>query len=343
MNRELLFDLLQIPSPSGHEERMKAFLVKYLDVHGIKAQDLGPAGLSWGLGEGDKLAFFSVHIDQVAFVADRIDDEGYIYLKMPGIDPRIAPSQELTVRGKRELVGVVGMRPPHFLSEEEQKAPIPSEKLYVDVGLPGEEVKRLVPVGTVCTWRLEPLALLGSRVTGVGLDNKAGVFLALLVTEALGSKKLPGRIRFFASTQEEGVMFGAGFAGRSAYKSGESVLFAVVVDTTFGTDHEVKDSAFPLGKGSTLGVGPILSKSHLAIMRSIASELSIPYSLEPLTSFTGTEADVLSISGKGIPTILLSIPLRNMHSPVEIVDLDDVESSLKLLSAALQREDLWSS
>jgi len=296
MNHELLFDLLQIPSPSGHEERMKAFLVKYLDVHGIKVQDLGPAGLSWGLGEGDKLAFFSAHVDQVAFVADRIDDEGYIYLKMPGIDPRIAPS-----------------------------------------------LKRLVPVGTVCTWRLEPLALLGSRVTGVGLDNKAGVFLALLVTEALGSKKLPGRLRFFASTQEEGVMFGAGFAGRSAYKSGESVLFAMVVDTTFGTDHEVKDSAFPLGKGPTLGVGPILSKSHLAIMRSIASELSISYSLEPLTRFTGTEADVLSISGKGIPTILLSIPLRNMHSPVEVVDLDDVESSLKLLSAALQSEDLWSS
>jgi endoglucanase len=78
-------------------------------------------------------------------------------------------------------------------------------------------------------------------------------------------------------------------------------------------------------------------------MRSVASELSIPYALEPLTRSTGTEADVLSISGKGIPTILLSIPIRNMHSPVEVADLADVESSLKLLSAALQSEDLWSS
>jgi putative aminopeptidase FrvX len=343
MNHELLFKLLEIPSPSGREERMKASLEEYLRGIGLEPQDLGPAGLSWELGEGERLAFFSTHIDQVSFIIERIDDEGYIYFRIPEIDPRIAPSQELSVWGERELLGVVGVPPVHFLSEEERGMPIPREKLYLDVGLTCEEVKRVVPVGTCCTWRLKPAGLLDSRVTGVGLDNKASVFLALLLTEELAAKRLPGRIRFFATTQEEGMMFGAGFAGRSLRLSGERASFAVVVDATFGTSHGIKDRAFELGKGPTLGVGPILSRPLLAVMRAVALELSIPYALEPLTRSTGTEADVISLSGEGIPTILVSIPLRNMHSPVEVCDLADVGSSLKLLAAALQSEELWSS
>ena len=320
---------------------MKAFLADYLGGRGIETRDFGPAGLAWELGEGESLAFVSTHIDQVSFIVERIDDEGYIHLRMPQIDPRIAPSQELSVWGEQELLGVVGVPPVHFLSEEERKMPIPGEKLYLDVGLPCEEIRRVVPVGTGCTWRLKPARLLGSRVTGVGLDNKVGVFLSLLLTEELVAKKLPGRIRFLATTQEEGMMFGVGFAGRASRLSGERVSFAVVADATFGSSYGMKDSAFELGKGPTLGVGPILSRPHLAIMRRIASELSIPYALEPLTRSTGTEADVISLSGEGIPTILISIPLRNMHSPVEVCDLADVESSLKLLLTALQREELW--
>ncbi|MEA3311506.1 MAG: hypothetical protein U9Q76_04735 [candidate division WOR-3 bacterium] len=343
MNHELLFQLLEVPSPSGHEERMKAFLSEYLRDRRIQPRDLGPAGLSWEIGDGEKLALFSAHADQVAFVVERVDEEGYLYIRMSSIDPRVVPSQEVMVWGKRALRGVVGMLPLHFVSEEERKATIPREKLFIDVGLPVDEVREQVPIGTVCTWAQKPSSLAGSRVTGPGLDNRIGLYLSLLLTRELVSCKLPGRIRFFASAQEEAAMLGAGFAGRSTLESGESVSFALVVDTTFGTDHGVKDSAFTLGKGPVLGVGPILSRPHLKFMRSVASELSIPYALEPLTRSTGTEADVLSISGKGIPTILLSIPIRNMHSPVEVADLADTESSLKLLSAALQSEDMWSS
>lgn len=343
MNHELLFQLLEVPSPSGHEERMKAFLSEYLRDRRIQPRDLGPAGLSWEIGDGEKLALFSAHADQVAFVVERVDEEGYLYIRMSSIDPRVVPSQEVMVWGKRALRGVVGMLPLHFVSEEERKATIPREKLFIDVGLPVDEVREQVPIGTVCTWAQKPSSLAGSRVTGPGLDNRIGLYLSLLLTRELVSCKLPGRIRFFASAQEEAAMLGAGFAGRSTLESGESVSFALVVDTTFGTDHGVKDSAFTLGKGPVLGVGPILSRLHLKFMRSVASELSIPYALEPLTRSTGTEADVLSISGKGIPTILLSIPIRNMHSPVEVADLADTESSFKLLSAALQSEDMWSS
>lgn len=343
MSRELLARILEVPSPSGHEERMKAFLSEYLKTRGIETCDLGPAGLSWQIGEGEDLGFVSAHADQVALMVERIDDEGYIYLLTPDIDPRVVVCQEVRIWGKRELCGVVGMIPPHFVSEEERSAPVPRKKLFVDVGMPSDQIRELVPVGSVCTWSQKPSSLVGSRFTGPGLDNRIGLYLLLLLTEELVSCKLPGRIRFFASSQEEAAMLGAGFAGRSALESGASVSFALVVDTTFGTDHGVKDSAFPLGKGPVLGVGPVLSRSHLATMRSIASELSIPCSLEPLTRFTGTEADVLSISGKGIPSILLSIPLRNMHTPVEVCDLADVESSLELLSTALARQDLWNS
>lgn len=335
MNHELLFEILEIPSPTGREERLKAFLKTYLENLGIQPRDLGPAGLSWELGSGERLALLTAHMDQVSMLVERVDDEGYIYVLMPGIDPRIAISQEVTVWGRMPLRGVVGMIPPHFLAEEERALPIPREKIFIDVGLPPGRVKELVSPGTACTWSAPPAELLGSRVTGSGLDNRVSVFLALMLTAELKSHDLPGRVRFVASSQEEGPMLGAAFAGRSAFQASESISFAVVVDTTFATTNDVADSAFPLGKGITLGVGPVLSRPHLAKMRRVAQTLDIPYVLEPLVPSTGTEAEVLSLAGEGIPCILCSIPLRNMHSPVEVVDLVDVETAFKLLCAAL--------
>jgi len=342
MNDELLFRLLSIASPTGHEERMKAFLEEHLEGMGVAVRDLGPAGLSWELGDGQDIAFFTAHIDEVALVIERIDDEGYIHFQMPGVHHRIVPSQEVTVWGKRALRGVVGMVPPHLLPAQERKTLIPGSKLFVDVGLPADEVRELVSVGTVCTWVHKPSRLQGSRVSAAGLDNRIGLFLALLVSAELKSDPPPGRVRFFASTQEERTMLGAGFAGRTAVKAGESVSFAVVADATYGASPGARDKGFALGRGPALGVGPILSRPHLAKMRAVASELSIPYVLEPLARFTGTEADVLSLAGEGIPSILVSIPVRYMHSPVEVADLDDVESARRLLCAALRSGELWS-
>ncbi len=341
MNQEFLLNLLKIPSPSGHEERIKDFVTSFLQGKGIQAEDLGSRGLSWEVGGGEDLSFFTAHIDQVSMIVERIDDEGYIYFKMPGVDHRILPSQEILVSGRRDLKGIIGMRPPHFVSEAERQAVIPREKLYIDVGLPPDEVKKDVHIGDACTWFVEPVSLVGRRVTGTGLDNKASLFLALLLTEKLSSRKLSGRVRFFASTQEEASMLGAASSGRNAEINREKVCFAVVADVTFGTSYGVSDFSFPLGKGPTLGVGPILSRKHLEILRQIARELSVPYSLEPLGRTTGTEADVLSLSGEGIPSVLISIPLRYMHSPVEIIDLADVEYSLELLVTAFERKELW--
>ncbi|MBD3286219.1 M20/M25/M40 family metallo-hydrolase, partial [candidate division WOR-3 bacterium] len=200
----------------------------------------------------------------------------------------------------------------------------------------------LVPVGSLCVWDTKPVMLQGTRVAGPGLDNKVGVFLALLLTSELMDRQIPGRLRFHATTQEEGVMFGAGYAGRSVSAPEEDVRFAMVADATFGSDSSQDDGTFELGKGPVLGKGPILSRLHLEYLRGLASRLGIDYTLEPLVRSTGTEADVLSVSGQGIPAVLVSIPLRYMHSPVEVVDLDDVDTCLKLISKALQDGDLWS-
>lgn len=342
MNHELLFKLLDISSPSGCEDKIKEFLHAHLESLGIESRDMGRAGVSWELGKGEDLGLISAHIDQVGFVVERIDDEGYIYLRMPGVDPRVVPACEVTVWGRRPVQGIVGMVPPHYSSPEERKAPVPREKLFVDAGMSGEEVKKIVSIGDACTWNYRPARLLESRLTGVGLDNRAGLYLAILLAEKLKASNLAGRLRFFATTQEEGIMFGAGCAGREVLAEIEKVSFALVVDTTFATDHSVTDEAFGLGDGPTLGVGPILSRPHLDFLKKTASELTLSYSLEPLVRATGTEADILSRVDKGIPTILLSIPVRNMHTPVEVLDLRDVETSLTLLSAALAKEGFWS-
>jgi tetrahedral aminopeptidase len=341
MNADILFDLLKTPSPTGNEDRIKKYITDFLANHGIETVDHGAAGLSWELGAGDKLAVITSHIDQVACVVERIDDEGYIYIQMPGIDPRIAVSQVLTVWGRQELKGVIGMTPPHYLSPQDRNSPIPREKLFVDLGLSAGEVRDQFQIGDFCTWDVGPCQLLSSRVTGAGLDNRISLFLSLLLTVELKGIKLPARLRFAATTQEEGPMLGAGFAGQYALRKGEKLSFAMVLDATFASSPGSQGLTYQLGKGPTLGVGPILSRSHLKVMRSMAEEIGVLYVLEPLVRNTGTEADVLSLFGEGIPSILVSIPIRNMHSPVEVADLSDVESALELLKAALCREDIW--
>lgn len=341
MNEVLLFKLLEIASPSGCEDDMKAFLISHLQDLGISPVDLGPAGLSWEIGEGEQLAFVTAHSDQVGFVVSRIDEEGYIFVEMPGIDPRVSVSSEITVWGKRSLRGVVGMLPPHFSSPSQRNEPVPADKLFIDVGLPPDLVRELVAVGTRCTWSAKPARLAGSRITGAGLDNRISLFEALILTRELRSSKLPGVLRFFATSQEEGMMFGAGAASRAAAAEGEDVSFALVLETTFAAAPQVSDFAFQMGTGPILGVGPILSRPHLTFLREVADDLSLTCALEPLIRSTGTEADVISIIDVGIPCILVSIPIRNMHTPVEVADLADVEASRKLLSAALIREELW--
>ncbi len=341
MNHDTFLEILNVPSPSGREEKMKAFIAQYLKKIGIVPIDAGYAGLYWEIGEGESLALVSAHIDQVSYTVERIDKEGYIYFQMPGIDARIAPGQEVSVWGKKELTGVVGMVPPHYLSQEERTRPVPRKKLFIDTGLAAEQVHQNVHIGDSCTWRYRSSRMLGTMLTGAGIDNRVSLYLSLLLTERLSSKSLPGRVRFIASTQEEGMMFGAAAATRLAFQSTEDVSFALIMDATFGLSHGVEDSAFPLGEGYTLGVGPILSKSHLHVMKEVSESLNLSYSLEPLTRSTGTEADIISLVGEGMPVILLSIPIRNMHSPVEVVDLNDVELSLKLLDTAFVEEKLW--
>jgi endoglucanase len=339
MNRDLLFSLLEIPSPSGHEAKAKKFLSRHLEPIGIESFDLGNSGLSWEIGEGERTALFFTHLDQVSLMVERVDDEGYIYVKMPGIDPRIVVSQELTVLGKKALRGVVGMSPPHFVTEEERRQTIPADKLYIDVSMKADEIKEVVRTGDPCVWNQEPKALQGSLVTAAGLDNKASVFLALLLTKELSSRKLPGRIRFFASTQEEVSMFGASFAARNSFSINPS--FAVVADVTYGISHGSNEYSFPLGAGPTLGVGPILSRQHLEVIKKKAQTLSIPYTLEPLGRFTGTESDVITLIAEGMPTALVSIPVRYMHTPVEVMDVKDVENASLLLSRVFEDEEIW--
>ncbi|MBN2378398.1 hypothetical protein JXM67_01150 [candidate division WOR-3 bacterium] len=340
MNHRLLLELVTIPSPSGCEEEIKGFILNHIRSLGIEVTDHGLPGLSWEIGEGSRLAIFTTNMDQTSFIVERIDDEGYVYLAMPGIDPRLLPSQEITVWGKRKLEGVVGMIPPHYASAEDFNAPVPRKKLFIDLGLSPEDVKELVPVGASCTWCTEPTELLGTRVTGPGLDNRIGVFLALLLTKELSGKTLPGRIRFTATAQKQPSMLGAGFFSRDAYNRGESVSFAVIADTTSGPIK--REYEYPLGKGPLLGVGPVFSRPHLAVIREIASRSSLPHALAPRIRSTGTEADVISLSGEGVPSILVSIPVRYMNSPVELADLTDVDVALELLAAAFEEEDLWS-
>jgi endoglucanase len=243
--------------------------------------------------------------------------------------------QEVVVHGQRELPGVVGSRPPHVLTAEERDQVIPFEKLFVDVGLPEARVKRLVRVGDLISIQREACELKGGLFSGKALDDRASVAAVAVCLEALATSHHQWDVLGVASVQEETTFLGA---ATSAYGIAPDV--AIAIDVTFGDQNGVSgDQTVGMGKGPAIGIGPNFHPELVKALVDTASKLEMPYQMEPTPGASGTDAWPIQVARDGIPTALLSIPLRYMHTPVETVSLKDVERTGKLMAAFIAHLD----
>jgi putative aminopeptidase FrvX len=333
--------LLMAPGPSGYEQPAAAV---FRDAAGAFAEITYDSVGSTvarvkGAGDGPFVAVVG-HIDEIGLIVHHIDDNGYLWFTgIGGWDAEILVGQRVEVCARDgHIPGVVGKKPIHLLKDEERKKASELRSLHIDIGAKdGDDARSRVRIGDVAVIAGEPVELPNNRVISRSMDNRLGCYVALeaarLVAEAGGA---PGDVAAVAVAQEE-ITFGG--ARTTAYSLDPDI--AIVVDVTFASDspgaEEKEIGRHKFGSGAVLTRGSTLHPAVFELLYAAGEAEGIPFTVSASARSTGTDADAFHISRAGIPSAVVSIPLRYMHSPVEMVQLDDVDAAARLIAAFARR------
>ncbi|HEV3320583.1 MAG TPA: M42 family peptidase [Solirubrobacteraceae bacterium] len=366
----VLRDLLAARGPSGYETAPAAVWRAAAEAFGAEVDTdvVGTPSARVAGREARRLVVMG-HIDEIGLIVTHIDDEGFLWFReVGGWDAQILVGQRV-VLGTRagELVGVIGKKPIHLLRDEERKKVAEVRDLHIDIGArDGAQARELVRVGDVAVIDGDPVELPNGRIASRALDNRLGSFVALEAARLVAQAGGPGsggggggeggaeggredrarggsdgggeggaawELVAVAAAQEETTFGGS---RTSAFSLAPDA--AVVVDVTHATDApgiEVKESGkHPLGSGPVLSRGSTLHPRLFELLHDTAEREGIPFTVEAIGRHTGTDADAVHLSRGGVPTALVSVPIRYMHSPVELVALADVHAAARLIAAA---------
>ena len=288
--------------------------------------DFGTLGVIGKINKGAKRTLMlDAHIDEVGFVVTSVMDDGFLKVSnVGGIDSRILPAMPVTVHSKKNISAVFISTPPHLSKGEDKVKDV--EDIFLDTGL-GQSVNDWVSVGDFVSFASKTEALSGTRISGKSLDDRSAVACLIEVASRVYNKELPFNIIICLSEYEELGMRGAKTASFE-FECDE----AIAIDVSFADAPDVPAAKCgKLGKGGMIGVSPVLDKKITNALINVAEESDIPYQLEVSGGTTGTDADSISIAKKGVPCGLVSIPLRNMHTPNEVIDLADIKSVCDIL------------
>jgi putative aminopeptidase FrvX len=335
---ELLEKLLRPGAPSGHEGPAAEVWREAASFASLSADGLGSSIAR--VGEGAPLLAVVGHIDEIGLVVTHIDEKGFLWFSpIGGWDPQVLVGQRVEVCGRAGLVpGVVGRKPIHLLEPDQRKKVVELKKLHIDVGAADrDEAAQLVRIGDPVTIAAEPTRLAGDRLVSRAMDNRLGAYVALEALRRCHERgSLAGSFAAVAAVQEEIGLYGA---RTSAFEVRPDL--AVAIDVTHATDapgvEEKEVGSHPLGSGPASGRGSTLSPKVFGLLVDAAEAEGIEHTIGASGRSTSTDADAIQISRSGIPTGLVSIPLRYMHSPVELVDLGDVEATVELVAAFAAR------
>lgn len=276
------------------------------------------------------------HMDEVGLMVTKIEEGGFLrFTQMGGVDPRILPGHEVLVYGKKVLPGVIGVKPPHLTSSEEAKKAHKIEDLFIDVGLTEEEVKELVKVGDVVTYRRQVTELSKDILSGKSFDDRAGVAVVLVCLGELKKYKVNADVYAVATSQEE-----VGLRGALVSSYGINPDIGIAIDVCHAEMPGVPEwRTSNLGKGPALARGGNIHPKVHARLKKAAEELGIEVQPEIAPAATGTDAWAIQITRCGVATGLVSIPLRYMHTSVETLAVSDVEKAGRLLARFIASVD----
>ncbi|MGI5936855.1 MAG: M42 family metallopeptidase [Oscillospiraceae bacterium] len=328
---EMIKALCSLAAPSGFEDQARKLVRELLEpyVDEMREDPMGNLIAVKKCGKPDaKRLMLDAHMDEVGLIVTGIEKGFLRFATLGGIDPRMLPAREVRSLTEEPVVGVIDTMPPHALAPEEMDKAIETDNLFIDVGMSQEQAAARIPLGTAAVFAGGCETLGSSMLCGKALDDRACVAIIIKTMENLKDRDLNLDLYCLISTQEEVGTRGA-ITGTYSIRPD----YAIAVDVTHAhTPDAKKEKTLPMGKGAAIGVGPNMNRFVTELLIETAKDKSIPYQVEVLPSSSGTDGWVIQISRSGVPTGLVSLPVKYMHSPVEMMNVDDAEAIVRLLT-----------
>ncbi len=324
--KETLFALCRASSTAGDEDFTAPTVMKMLNEYMPAQQDAMGNITGTQKGDGENI-LLSAHMDSIGMIVTELEKSGFLRVdKCGGVDIRTLAGQDVTVLGKRNVYGVITSTPPHLAKDSENAAGF--DEMLVDTGISDERINDIVSLGDRVVFRTQYNSMQNGNVSGAYFDDKAGVCAVLRCLEILREKDCRKKVSVLFSTQEE-----TGSSGAAAGGFGSDAAKCICIDVSFAKAKGTPESVTArLGAGAMIGVAPVLDNGMSSQLMAVAKQRKIPYQTEIMGGSTGTDADKVAVSRGGIKTALISVPLKNMHTPVEVVNLDDIESAAQLMA-----------
>ena len=342
---QFLQQLSQTPSPSGFEQPVQRLVRAALDgvADEVRTDVMGNVIARYAAADADApRVMLAGHCDEIGFMVKYIDDDGYLYFApIGGVDPHLVPGQRVQVHtATGPVTGVVGKKPIHLMEAKERDSVIKFKDQFIDIGCgDGDAARELVAIGDAVTFSAVMEPLQGDLVTSRAFDDKMGVFVITRVMQEVAARgRAPVELYSVTTVQEE-----IGLRGASAGVYGVDPAIAIAVDVGFASDFpgvnkkEVGDVR--VGGGPIIARGANINPRLFELLVETARLEEIPVQIVGMPRATGTDANVMQLSRGGVATALVSVPLRYMHSPAEVLSLADLEHTVALLTALLYRID----
>ena len=333
---EFLKHLLDAPGPSGFEGRAAGVWRDHARGFAEVRGDVMGNSIAVANPEGSPTIMLAGHVDEIGLIVTYVDDQGYVYLgPIGGWDPQVLVGQRVRFLGRGgEVRGVVGKKPIHLMKPEERDKSSKLTDLWVDIGAANKaEALEHLAIGDAGVIDSQLIELPNHRIVSRSIDDRIGAFVVLEALRRYAVKPGAARVVAAATAQEE-IGYSGGGARVAAHA--QEAHMAIAVDVTFATDHpsvEKKElGEHTIGGGPVLTRGSVVSPVAFGLLRDTAERLAIPYTVHAAGRFTSTDADAIQLTRNGVATALLSIPKRYMHSPNEMVSLEDLDRAAELIA-----------
>ncbi len=326
--KNMIFELSEANGTPGEESEISNIIEKYVSGFAeVKRDSFG--NVTARLPAGEKTILLDAHMDRIGMIVTGIEDGGFLRVaKCGGMDARVLAAQDVIIWGREPVYGVVTSTPPHLSTPEDAKKAKDFDSILIDTGMTKQEAEKLISPGDRITVKCPHGELENGRIFGAALDDRAGCAAIIRAAELVAKIKERPSVELLFSSQEETGGDGA-VTGSFNIDADE----CIAVDVSFADAPDMpSEKCGKLNKGPMIGIAPVLDYRISQKLKAIAEEKKIPYQLELMGDSTGTNADHIAISKGGVRTGLISIPQRNMHTGVEIIALDDVENSTRLIA-----------
>ncbi len=331
-----LKQLLDTPGPSSFEAApARVWRAEAASFAQVSADVVGNS-FATVEGQGGPTILLAGHIDEIGIIVTWIDEHGFVYFEpIGGWDPQVLVAQRIRILGRNgDVFGVIGKKPIHLMKPDEREKASKITDLWIDIGATNRaEALQHIGVGDAGVIDSQLIELPNRRIVSRSIDDRIGAFVVLEALRRYAAAPGVARVVAAATAQEE-----IGYAGGGARVAAQSldVRMAIAVDVTFATDHpgvEKKElGEHNIGGGPVLTRGSVVSPVAFRLLRDTADRLTIPYTVHAAGRFTSTDADAIHLTRNGVATALLSIPNRYMHSPNEMVSLDDLDRAAELIA-----------